>query len=127
MASPLQHRWILVVEDEALIALDVQTEFEAAGAFVATAFSLAQAMAMLGEHHWAGAVLDFALCDDDCTPLCEWFVERQIPFIICSGYDEVSAPCSRGIRMLKPVLAKELINSMVSLLAPPSAAHLQTR
>jgi DNA-binding response OmpR family regulator len=123
MASSLQHRWILIVEDEALIALDLQAEFERSGALVATAFSLGQAMTMLDGQHWAGAVLDFALCDGDCTPLCEWFVDRQIPFIICSGYDEVSAPCSHGIRLVKPVTAEEVVHSMMALLVPASVQH----
>jgi DNA-binding response OmpR family regulator len=125
MTLPLQGHWILIAEDEALIALDLRTEFEAAGAHVATAFSLGQAMTLLDGHHWAGAVLDFALCDEDCTPLCEWFLERQIPFIICSGYEEVSAPCSRGIRMVKPVVAEELVNSMAALLAAHPLGHSQ--
>jgi DNA-binding response OmpR family regulator len=114
---PLQGQWILIAEDEAMIGLDLQDAFEAAGAHVALSFSLEQAMALLDKRRWAGAVLDYALCEKDCTPLCEWFLARQIPFLICSGYESVSMPCSRGIRLVKPATAEEVVHTMTVLVA----------
>jgi DNA-binding response OmpR family regulator len=117
MALPLQGCWILVAEDEVLVALDFRMAFEAAGAHVDVAPSLQKAMTLLEQRDWAGAVLDYSLGDGYCTPLCEWCVERQIPFIVCSGYEELSAPCSQGIRMPKPSPSEEIVRTMASLLA----------
>lgn len=117
ITSPLQGCWILVAEDDGLISLDLQLTIEAAGAHVVPAFSLAQAFAVLDRHRWAGAVLDYALCDGDCTPLCELLIERRVPFIICSGYDAVSDPCSRGVQIKKPATANEVVETLVALVA----------
>jgi hypothetical protein len=74
-------------------------------------------MTLIKSQRWAGAVLDFALCDEECTPLCEWLAEREIPFIVCTGYEEVSAPCSSGIRLLKPITSEEVVDTMAALVA----------
>jgi hypothetical protein len=43
--------------------------------------------------------------------------EREIPFIVCTGYEEVSAPCSGGIRLLKPITSEEVVDTMAALVA----------
>ena len=123
MTLPLHGRWILIAENDAMIVLNLQLEFEKAGAHVTAAFSLGQATTLLDQQGWAGAVLDCELGGEDCTPLCKWFLERQIPFIICSGSDYVGVPCSHGIQLVKPVTAQELVNSMIALVTPAPLPH----
>jgi DNA-binding response OmpR family regulator len=126
MTLPLHGRWILIAENNAMTALNLQLEFEKAGAHVTAAFSLGQAMTLLDQQGWAGAVLDCELGGEDCSPLCTWFLEQQIPFIICSGSGYVGVPCSHSIQLVKPVTAEELVNSMLVLVTPASLEASQT-
>ena len=114
-ALPLKGRWIFLAEDEVMISLCLKEAFEEAGAHVATAFTIDQALMLLSAQNWSGAVLDYALHDEDCTPICEWFGKREIPFIVCTGYDQIGEPCSGGVRMPKPVTAEEVVNTMMAL------------
>jgi DNA-binding response OmpR family regulator len=65
MDRPLAGRSILIVEDEPLIALDIQRGFEAAGARVMTMRSLQTALAAVEDPDLSAAILDHALGKDD--------------------------------------------------------------
>ena len=82
----LAGRSILIVEDEPVIALDLVTAFEQAGAVVLAARSLAEASGLVEHDGLSAAVLDFGLGDDDAGALCARLEQRRIPFILHSGY-----------------------------------------
>jgi DNA-binding response OmpR family regulator len=117
MTSVLAGQTFLIVEDNLWIAVDLASSFEETGAQVITAFSRDQALGLIEAREWAGAVLDYALGDGDCTSVCEWFLERKIPVIIHSGYENLCDPCSRGVQLPKPADSEEVVKTMGLLVA----------
>jgi DNA-binding response OmpR family regulator len=112
MASLLDGLPILVVEDEPLAALALALSLDNVGAQVITARSVQEAMTVVEGRTWSAAVLDYGLCDGDCSPLCEWMLERCIPFIVCTVHDDISASCRAGIHVLKPTNVEALVRML---------------
>jgi DNA-binding response OmpR family regulator len=63
-------RSILVVEDEPLIALDIEQTFAKAGAIVLPTRTLGDAHHLVEQNSLSAAVLDIRLCDGDSEALC---------------------------------------------------------
>jgi DNA-binding response OmpR family regulator len=118
MDRPLLGRSILVVEDEPLIAMNVVHELEAAGASVSMARTLRDALVKVEEPDLSAGVLDHALNDGDASQICDRLDARNIPFVICSGYNHVTGPCSEGEHLRKPVRPDVLVGTLVDLLSP---------
>lgn len=79
----------LVVEDEALIALNLQDELQNAGYEVAGPFTTcATALEWLRTGTPDVAVLDAVLKDGNCYNISLILSRRQVPFVIYSGYGE---------------------------------------
>lgn len=77
---------ILVVEDEALTALDIADEIQAAGGRVVGPFaSVALTLAALERAEVAAAILDANLIDRDVTPVAIVLIARHVPVAIHSG------------------------------------------
>jgi DNA-binding NtrC family response regulator len=115
MASRLRGRTILVVEDEPLTALDLTHVFRDMGAQVVTCRSLQNAQAVVQKHQWSAAVLDYALCDGNCASLCEWMLEHDVPFVVCTVHENISQSCRKGVHMLKPVDMDKLVDTVAQL------------
>jgi DNA-binding response OmpR family regulator len=112
----LEGRAILVVEDEALIALDITQAFEAAGAAVTTTNTLKHALILVEHGGLCGAILDHALGDGDSSLLCKRLTERGIPFLIYSGYATVGGACQDALHMSKPAADGALVAAMEGLI-----------
>lgn len=82
----------LIVEDQALIAMSIETYLEEAGIAVQTVTSVAEARAWLEANTTDIAVVDFMLKDSTATGIAENLNRRAIPFLIYSGY-----PSHRGM------------------------------
>jgi DNA-binding response OmpR family regulator len=116
LALPLAGRSILVVEDNPIIAMDVVQGLQAAGAWVSEARTLSDALCKVECPSLSAAVLDHALNDGDASRICERLDERGIPFLVYSGYDYVTGPCSEGEHVRKPVPAPILVEAVVDML-----------
>jgi DNA-binding response OmpR family regulator len=116
MDRPLAGRLILVVEDEPLIALDIASSFEKAGANVTRATSLLHAMTLAENDELSAAVLDHVLRDGDSSELCECLKERGIPFVMHSGLSKLEGPANDGVVMPKPTHPEMLVATVVGLL-----------
>jgi DNA-binding response OmpR family regulator len=80
---------VLVLEDEALIALNVQDELQDAGYEVAGPFSTCSAaLEWLQTTTPDMAVLDTTLKDGHCREIALELSRREVPFLIYSGYQE---------------------------------------
>src|SRR5262245_49291539 len=77
---------ILICEDEPLIALDIAEAFSNAGARVMTVRSLADALTSLEDEVSSAVILDHSLSDGDSSQLRECLKERNIPYVVHSGY-----------------------------------------
>lgn len=80
-------RRIIIVEDEPLIALDIEQAVLEAGCLVAgMAHSLADARALIDTAEIHGAILDTNLGGESVEPLLDRLKSDNIPFLIVSGY-----------------------------------------
>ena len=123
MDRPLVGRSILIVEDEPLIALDIRRSFEAAGARVVVMRTLQTALAAVEDPNLSAAILDHALGKDDSSQLCERLKERDIPFVIHSGYSNLEGACSDGVEIDKPTHPQLLVTTIVGLLRNRPISH----
>jgi CheY-like chemotaxis protein len=89
-SSTLRDRRILVVEDEYLIALNLQDSLETAGSVVlGPVASVEKAISKIeSEPHIDAAVLDVNLGGVLAYPVADMLVAREIPFIFTSGYED---------------------------------------
>jgi DNA-binding response OmpR family regulator len=80
---------VLILEDEALIALNLQDELRDAGYEVAGPFTTcAAALGWLQIATPNTAILDAALKDGPCRGVALELTHRKVPFLIHSGYHE---------------------------------------
>ena len=80
---------VLILEDEALIALNVQDELQDAGYEVAGPFSACSAaLEWLRTTTPDMAILDTTLKDGHCREIALELSRREVPFLIYSGYQE---------------------------------------
>ena len=115
-STSLAGRSILIVEDEPLIALEIVTAFQNAGAVALTARSLTEAIHLVEHDALSAAVLDFGLADGDADAVCARLDERHITFILHSGYTRHGLIYDRGTVIPKPACPETLIKTVVGLL-----------
>ena len=94
LASALQGRRILVVEDEYMMAEDLQYELGRVGAVVIGPVpSVADALRLLAtEEAIDGAILDVNLRGEKAYPVADVLRERGIPFVLATGYEQWALP-----------------------------------
>jgi len=76
---------ILVVEDEALIALSIETQLQDMGFQTVIATTIEQAHSLLSRPDICLAVLDYKVHGERTTGIAEVLRSRGIPFVVCSG------------------------------------------
>jgi DNA-binding NtrC family response regulator len=109
---------LLIIEDQALIAMSVEAYLEDMGFEVQIRTSIAQAQAWLKDNTPKFVILDFMLRDGPATQLAGELHRRGISFIVYSGY-----PRHRGIPselqevpwLEKPTRREDLLSALVAL------------
>jgi DNA-binding response OmpR family regulator len=77
---------ILVVEDEPVVALDLELELIAAGASViGSATTVEAARELVRSEGLSAAVLDVQLGNEDVGPVADMLRERGVPFVFHTG------------------------------------------
>lgn len=76
---------ILIVEDDALIAMDAANSAALAGLGAVTAENVSDALGILEHEEISAAILDFHVRDGTVTPIIERLRERHIPYRVVSG------------------------------------------
>jgi hypothetical protein len=107
----LEGRRILVVEDEFLLALEVEAALASFGCFVAGPFAkLGKAMVAARAMRLDGAVLDINLNGEMVYPLAEFLELAGVPFVFLTGYVPTDLPerFRRFRRLQKPLHAEKL-------------------
>jgi PAS domain S-box-containing protein len=110
---------ILVIEDEALIALDVAATFEDAGCTViGPAANLEQARSLIASQSFDVALLDANLAGQPVDELAAALTRRQIRFAFLSGYGPDALPIAYRTAPLirKPFVASQAIKVVSQLL-----------
>jgi CheY-like chemotaxis protein len=110
---------ILLVEDDPLICLDLETSLEEFGAIVTAASNVAAAFAALAIAMPDFVVLDFELGAETSESIAEVVQARSVPFLYLSGYSENDERFSRwpGVRVLaKPLSAARIARGIEDIL-----------
>lgn len=108
---------ILVVEDNLLTADAIQDVLETSGCeVVGPTATVAGALDLVARSVLDGAVLDVRLGDELAFPVAAALIERDIPFLFLTGYDDlVLPPQYRGMRRLdKPSDMRQLAEIVTS-------------
>jgi DNA-binding response OmpR family regulator len=118
---PLGDRRILVVEDQALIAMEVQDCLSRAGAVVVGPFGrLERGLAEAEKQSLDAALLDVDLNGVRCWPIAEILAARAIPFAFTTGFAGSIATPERfaGYPVLtKPYREEDVLAVLRKLLA----------
>jgi CheY-like chemotaxis protein len=111
---------ILIIEDEALLAFELQLVFEDEGAMViGPAMSLLQALELVA--HTAeidAALLDVDLAGDDVYPIAELLLQRGVPFAFHTGHGSHTALTQLFPGMatlMKPMLPESLVEHLAGI------------
>ncbi len=94
---------VLIVEDEPLIAFDLQDSLRDLGYAAVAAISVAEAMMILDTQKIDFAVLDYRVGQQDTGPIAERLIAASIPFAVCSAAE---VDFARSIFREAPMLGK---------------------
>ena len=108
---------VLLVENEALIALDLEGMLLSAGARnVHHVVSSRDALDWLQRERADLAILDLFVSDGSIAPVAAWLRQRGTPYLIYSGHTHDSAPGAAAfgdaIWLSKPCTQSELVRAI---------------
>jgi|FEC22Drversion2_1045045.scaffolds.fasta_scaffold00396_18 DNA-binding response OmpR family regulator len=132
MPDPLPHsesallegRKILIVEDEAPIALNLASAVQQAGGIViGPVATVAAAHAAMADNRLDGALLDIRLRNETSFPLADVLAVLGIPFVFVSGLSSALMPYTHRERPLfdKPYESAEVIATLARLITDLAA------
>jgi two-component SAPR family response regulator len=128
-AADLGSRRVLVVEDELLLALEIERVLEEAGAAViGPVATLHQALERIKAEQIDLALLDINLGGQQVFPAAEALVERKIPAVLTTGYSTHVVPDHlRHLQMInKPFDAAALCQTVARALRSNGAGSSST-
>lgn len=126
MFSDLIGRNVLVVEDEYLLAVDIELAMEEHGANVIGPYpDLQGSLGALAKAAVDFAVLDVRLGPENVFELADILYNRKVPFVFVTGYDRSRMPkrFARVPCLSKPVQMDELMIKIASLTAKQAVRH----
>ncbi|RZJ98040.1 MAG: response regulator [Novosphingobium sp.] len=111
---------VLIVEDEAMVALELQYAFEDEGAeIVGPAQTLARALATVSQDHEIDvALLDVDLAGENIYPVADLLRQRGVPFAFHTGHgsrSEIGALFPGATTFMKPALPEALIEHLAGI------------
>jgi DNA-binding response OmpR family regulator len=115
MEQSLKGRSILIVEDQAIISLHIQSILGDVGARIVTAPNLRTALAAVKDSTLSAAIIDYLLEDGNNSEICEQLNARGIPFVLFSGAPRPIGECAQGTYLEKPTTAAKLLASVEAL------------
>lgn len=121
--APLWGRHILVVEDEAAIAVDIVKTLEDQGATIIGPASVVEdALRWIEDGRIDCALLDIKLGDDVVWPVADALDRQRVPFVFLTGYS-TAAVAERYDRLAiqKPYVAADVIDALAKACGRSSA------
>jgi DNA-binding response OmpR family regulator len=119
---PLDGAAILLVEDELLVGMEIESVLREAGAQdVMLCGSVATALAHADRDGFDMAILDVRLRDGVVTPVARRLTERDIPFLFYTGQtraDPILAEWPGSTVITKPAREKTILHAVEDLLRP---------
>jgi DNA-binding NarL/FixJ family response regulator len=118
--AALRGRRILVVEDEMLLAMEMESLLEQQGCVVlGPASDVSHAMHLLESERPDAAVLDLNLKGVHSTAVAASLAARNVPFVIVTGYGEAQSTDQEWQgrpRLSKPVTERALVRALANIL-----------
>lgn len=112
---------ILVVEDEALIAMHMTEVLESSGFEVVGPYqTVSRALAALNVPNCCDvAILDAHLRDESALPIAKALIQRAIPFFVVTGYNRAQLPEELALATIltKPVDTENLVSEIQRCMA----------
>jgi DNA-binding response OmpR family regulator len=106
---------ILIVEDDPVLALDLEELIVDAGFKVAAiAGKLEKALALIESGGFDAAILDANLCGVSASPLASAMTARGLPFIVLSGYssEQLQGAFPGALFLQKPCRSAQIIQAL---------------
>lgn len=115
---------VLLIEDEALVAMMIQECLDEFGYQVLGPIGTAgEAAAKAKDGQFEAAVLDINLGDGAVYPIADLLAERGVPFVFVTGYDADSVEARfRQIPILQKPIEREMLRKIFATAAQASAA-----
>ncbi len=116
MARARLHKCVvLVVEDEPLVSLNLVDLLTAEGAHVVCAKNADEAIQSIERFKVTAAVLDINLGNHDCTAICQYLRDREIPFLFHTGYSTPLDGWSNIPVIKKPATSQQMTDAVERL------------
>jgi DNA-binding response OmpR family regulator len=125
MIPPLKGAHVLLVEDDFLIAVDVEMTLTAAGADVAKSRTVRDGLALADDEDLAAAILDIRLGCESVAPVARRLAERGVPFFFYSGQvdtDAIRAEWPHTKIIPKPARPQTIVFAIAEAIKGTSAA-----
>jgi CheY-like chemotaxis protein len=119
-AASLRGKRILVIEDEPLVALEIEAVIrDAGGVVIGPAANLALARRLIDEERFDAALLDANLGGEPVDALAAALTRKGVRFAFATGYGRTALPLSfRAAPLIgKPFDAGQLVEAVARLLA----------
>ncbi len=115
---------VLLVEDEALVAMMIQECLAEFGyQVVGPVGTASEATARAKDGHFEAAVLDINLGDGAVYPIAETLMARGVPFVFVTGYDAESIDSRfRHVPILQKPIEREMLKKIFVVAAKASVA-----
>lgn len=109
---------VLILEDEPVIALEIEDVIRAAGYETVLVASVDHASAKIAAAEFDCAVLDANLRGERVDKVALALQARQTPFLFVSGYGREALPacCPDAVLLSKPFKPQQLISQLEALL-----------
>jgi DNA-binding NtrC family response regulator len=122
----LNGKFVLVAEDELIIAADYYFELKRAGA-TAVGFSATNDAALnyLADHDIDAAIVDYMLQEGTGEPLIHYLHDHHIPFIVVSGFAFEMRSWIHAPQFLeKPVAGTHVLRALSQAINDQAATHV---
>ncbi len=127
MARQLEGKRLLLVEDEALVAMMIADFLTDLGcAVVGTAASVSEGLAAIADNKSAldAAVLDVNLGGEKVYPIADELAQEGVPFIFSTGYNRAGIKADYAqVPMIAKPFEPEALEAILVLLLRPRPLH----
>ncbi len=110
---------VLIVEDEAMIAMQLEFDLEDLGCeVIGPAPSVQSALQLIEQETVDAAVLDFRLGDETSSEIAAALIGRNVPFAFMTGHalNDLPSELRRHICLQKPVMHQLLISALTAIM-----------
>jgi len=118
--STLAGKRVLIVEDDALLLLDLEEVLRQAGAqSVRSCCTIEQALRCSEAERFDAAIIDVRIGSDSIAPIARQLVARGTPFVFYTGQprnDRIMAECLNCQIVSKPAQSDVIVNTLTGLL-----------